>query len=169
MGQISDPLKASYDLSDGVVTIATGGVSEEDARRRARGGDGPSIAWELGHLCQYRAWALGLLGTDAEFLHAQAFGQTADDGAEYPTLDTLRAEFTRLGVELQSALADTPDHVFEAPVENDLHGGKTLLEQFMFFPWHEAYHMGQLSSLRSALGYKPTAQVVMESMEAGEP
>ncbi len=163
MGRISDPLKASYALSDGIVPIAIGGVSEEDAHRRARETDGPSIAWALGHVCQYRAWALGLLGRDATFRYEGAFGRTADDGAAYPALAELRAEFVRLGEALQAALSETADTVFEAPVENDLHGGKTLLDQFMFYPWHEAYHMGQLSSLRSALGYKPTAQVVMEA------
>lgn len=160
---MNTPLMASYGFGDGVVPIATSGVSDEDACRRARGTEGPSIAWEMGHLCQFRVWALGQLGREVEYPFEGVFGDTADDGSEYPSMDKLRAEFARLGEELQSALADLSDETLSAPAGDDIHGGKTFLDQFIFFPWHEAYHLGQLSSLRSAMGYKPTSDIVMEA------
>lgn len=164
---MSIPLMASYRIGDGIVPIATSGIEEEDARRRSRGTEGPSIAWELGHICQYRAWALRQLGREVDYRFEGVFSDAPSDGSDYPTMDELRAEFARLGEEIQSALGELSDEALNAPVEDDLHGAKSILDQFMFFPWHEAYHMGQLSSLRSAMGFKPTSVIVQEGAGTG--
>lgn len=45
---------ASLRTSNMLVPLVLGDLTDDLARRRTRGGDGPSIAWLLGHILDFR-------------------------------------------------------------------------------------------------------------------
>lgn len=41
------------------------------------------------------------------------------------------------------------------------HGEKVLLDTIVFWMWHESYHMGQLGTIRTQLGYPSTSELAV--------
>ncbi len=154
------PFIASFSFSDNIVRIATRDLSDEHARYRSRGGRGPSIAWTLGHLCQFRSTVLGILGAPTETSAATQFGNWASAGDDYPPTSELTDEFLRLGEKLRETLATVPEERFATDQPEDAHGAKSYLERLVFYSWHEAAHLGQVSGLRKEVGLPGTAELV---------
>ena len=80
---------------DGTLRMQTADVSPEDAVRRARGDEGASIAWIVGHLLAFRGFALAACGAGRDNPWAARFStqSPADDGSEYPSLEEMTAEW----------------------------------------------------------------------------
>jgi hypothetical protein len=129
-------------------------VTDEIARKRVRDGGGPSIAWTVGHLLEYRCELLGLLGVERKRPFAVDFTQSgATDGLDYPATAELRAAWEQLQAELTAALESASDDAVRR-VER-VKGTSTelqVLESIVGFAWHEAYHIGALVGLRMSLG-----------------
>ena len=167
MGQLAKPLAAQYRTTDGVLPFALTGVTNEVATTRIRDGHGPSISWTLGHLLHFRHHALGLLGGPKEDSFASFANSSATDGNDYPDVVELRASLGRVGAQLQEQLATiTDEQLGQLSGGAGPHGAKTILDEVVFFAWHEAYHLGTIGSIRPALGLRPTAELVMEAAGA---
>jgi hypothetical protein len=90
-------------------------VNDATSRRRIRDGRGPSIAWELGHLLEYRCELLKLLGVERNRPFPVDFTASgATEGDDYPTTAELRAAWAQLQSELTNA--------FEAASEESVRG-----------------------------------------------
>ncbi len=164
MGQLATPLAAQYRTTDGVLPFALTGVTNEVATTRIRDGQGPSISWTLGHLLHFRHHTLGLLGGPKEDSFASFANSSATDGSDYPDVVELKASLGRVGAQLQERLATITDEQLGQPSSGaGPHGAKTILDEVVFFAWHEAYHLGTIGSIRPALGLRPTAELVMEA------
>ena len=75
-----------------IVTLSLGDLTDSIARRRTRGNKGPSATWTLGHLLESRHRVLRFLGDTSDNPWTVSFGDVpATDGADYPTLDAMRA------------------------------------------------------------------------------
>ncbi len=170
MNPLLESLTGQFRLSNGLMAMVLGDVRQEDAVRRSRGDDGPSITWTVGHLLEYRCRILGLLGRERQHAYASVFdGQPATDGTGYPLLADLLAEWNAVHEDLESALAAAdPDSLLEANEEGGLHGEKRPLDDLVFFTWHEAYHFGALGALRKQLGYPGPAELVMAARATAE-
>ena len=153
------PLTESFSLGDDIIRIATGDLSDEHARHRSRGGKGPSIAWTLGHLCQFRSMVLAMLDTPTETSVGTQFGNWATAGDDYPPVSDLADEFLRLGKTLEEAFANLSEERFDTVEQDDGRGAKSFLQRLVFYAWHEAAHLGQLSALRKEVGLRGTAEL----------
>jgi uncharacterized damage-inducible protein DinB len=162
MDTLVRPIVGLYGLSNNMLATSIRDLSDRDAKTRARGGTGPSIAWTIGHLCHFKILVLGLLGQTRENPFASTFANTpASDGADYASLAELAATFTQLNTELCAALATSAARL-DAPMPGaGPHDEKKVLDTVLFFAWHEAYHIGSIGAMRKEQGRKGLADLVM--------
>lgn len=157
-----------FGTSNFMVPIVLDDLSEADARKRSRGDSGPSIAWTIGHLMHSRVWVLNSLGVARDNPYEEAFGKgAATDGADYPTLVELHAQWDSLDAELMNALADVEEGTLDMVLEEDGHAEQTKRDQVVFFAWHEGYHMGMIGAMRKAMGYPGPAERILAKRAEG--
>jgi uncharacterized damage-inducible protein DinB len=160
MDTLARPIVALYGLSNGILNTGIGDLSDDHAKARSRGGAGPSIAWTIGHLCQYKIKVLELLGHSRENPFGSTFEHAATDGTGYPPLAELAASFSALNSELCAALATAGGRLEEAMPGSGPHNEKRILDTVLFLAWHEAYHIGAIGAIRREQGRKAIAELV---------
>jgi uncharacterized damage-inducible protein DinB len=148
-----------------IMNVVTSDVKEEDARRRARDSEGPSISWIVGHLLRYRYDMMKLLGHERLNSLADTFGSSATNGSDYPDLKVIVAAWNEAVQELDKVIATVGDEQILAKIggAGSPHGEKTVLQSLSFYIWHESYHMGQLGTLRTQWGYRQTSDRAQEA------
>ncbi len=166
---LTTPIADSLKLTDFIMSLVTNDLDDATARRQARDGEGASIAWIIGHLCHYRYELMKLLGHDVPSPFARTFGKEgATDGADYPSVEELRASWMTISKKVAQVLGSATDEQLTAPMgePSSPHGEKSILDTIVFYTWHESYHMGQLGTLRAQFGLTPTATLAMEAAAA---
>jgi uncharacterized damage-inducible protein DinB len=168
MSRTTQTLMGTFGMTDYLMPMVLEDLSDEDARRRARGDEGPSIAWTVGHLLHYRLHVMGLLGRPAqENPYAERFGKAdATGGSDYPTVSELREQWDSVAQDLRALLDATSDEDFDKHGEGP-HAERSLRDQVTFFAWHEGYHMGAIGAQLKALGYLGPAEKVMAARSKG--
>lgn len=164
MGNLAKPIAESLKFTDFIMNLVTGDLKNEDAVRRARGAEGASIAWIVGHLCYGRYILLNLLGAEEENPYADVFGRAgASDGSDYPDISELRRSWNETAEKVRGAMESaTDEQLMSHPATPDSpHGEKVLLDTIVFWMWHESYHMGQLGTIRTQLGYPSTSELAV--------
>jgi len=155
-----------FGMTDYILPMVLEDLPDVDARKRARGDSGPSIAWIVGHLLHYRIHVLGLLGAERDDPWAEKFADAeATDGRDYPTVAELRAAWERVADDLAEVLASMSDADFAKPVDG-AHEEETLRDQLVFFGWHEGYHLGAIGAQLKRLGYSGPADRVRAARRA---
>ena len=169
MHALVEQLAASLGTTNMLVPLVLSDLTDEQARTRTRDGQGPSIAWEMGHLIDYRSAMLKLLGADRAKPFAIDFGTSgATDGADYPTVGELRQVWQELEAALSTALSTVEEEALRRPSgQRGPHGEQSVLDGLVFLMWHEAYHMGALGAIRKAIGLPGPAELVMASRGQG--
>ena len=162
---------ASLRTSNMLVPLVLGDLTDELARRRTRGGDGPSIAWQLGHILDFRCQLITLLGTPKKSPFRVAFAtSSATDGADYPTVAEFRQHWQRIEADLDTALEEAGEATVRGTVESGgFHIGRPVLDAVAFCVFHEAYHVGALGAIRKTLGLPGPAELVMAQAAAQTP
>lgn len=160
MTPILIPLRASLDTTGGILPLVLSDLGEQDARKRVRNGQGPSIAWQVQHMIVSRYKILNLLGSAQECSTAE--GDNTDIAQ---LLRHWREVEQKLGAALESATHET----LQRSVETGPHGEKSALDRVVFLVWHEAYHVGALGGIRKALGFPGPAELVMASVGHRQP
>ncbi len=169
MPTLATPIAESLKFTDFIVPLVLHDLPDDVARRRARGDDGPSIAWIIGHLCHYRLEMMKLLGHDPPNPYADLFGTSgASDGSGYPSIEELKRGWTETSTQIHRALesASDSDLLRSLGGPDTPHGEKKVLDTMVFYMWHESYHMGQLGMLRVQFGLTPTATLAVEAASA---
>ena len=160
-------LTGTFGTTDFLMPLVLDDLTDEDARKRSRGEEGPSIAWMVGHLLHYRHHVMSLLGGDErDNPYAERFGDAgATDGANYPSVAELREQWGALATDFQALLTSKTESEFDETSEG-AHDERSLRDQVAFFAWHEGYHMGALGAQLKAMGYMGPAEKVMAAREA---
>jgi uncharacterized damage-inducible protein DinB len=115
------------------------------------------IAWIMGHVIWTRKQLLRRLGTEwsQPWLDLFARGAKCEDGAGYPSPDTLIDAWRDCSGILAGALDSASDEALAQPAKNgppSLDGKESGIVNFLAI--HETYHLGQASYLRGWLGHK---------------
>ena len=154
---------ASLRTSNMLVPLVLGDLTDELARRRTRDGEGPSIAWLLGHILDFRCQLTTLLGTPKESPFSVGFAtSSATDGADYPTVAEFLQHWKQIEADLEAALEAAGEATIRRTVESGgFHAGRPILDAVAFCVFHEAYHMGALGAVRKTLGLPGPAELVM--------
>lgn len=161
MGPMMQAMAGGLRFSTGTIKLATVDLTEEDARRQLYDDSGPSMAWIIGHLVNFRYRMLGLLGVPRQSPLADSVGDHADNGAGYPALAELLEAWDTVTAELVAASEGVTDEQLLAPPSDTPHGERAIIDAFTFFAWHESYHVGQLGILRARWGYTPIAEMAV--------
>ena len=160
MSGTAETLLGTFGVTDYLIPMVLEDLTDEDARKRARGDEGPSIAWMLGHLLHYRHHVMGLLGVERENTWAERFAHAeATNGSDYPTVAELGEAWARVAEDFAAVMAAKTDVEFAQPA-NGVHDERSLRDQVVFFAWHEGYHMGALGAQLKQLGYLGPAEKV---------
>lgn len=166
MRRTAETLMGTFGMTDYLIPMVLEDVTDEDARKRTRGEEGPSITWIVGHLLHYRHVVMELLGAERDNPWAERFAETeATDGADYPTIAELRDAWEEVADDFADVMCSKTDADFDRPVDGP-HDEQTLRDQIVFFAWHEGYHMGALGAQLKRLGYLGPAEKVMASRRA---
>ena len=166
MSDTAKTLMGTFGTTDYLIPLVLEDLSDDDAKKRSRDGEGPSIVWIIGHLLHYRYYVMSLLDHERVDPHGETFTQTASDGSDYPTIGVLQEQWGALGSDFHAALMSQSEEHWDA-VGTGAHEERSLRDQVIFFAWHEGYHMGALGALRKEMGYPGPAEKVMAAREAG--
>lgn len=170
MSELIRPIKEAVRFSDFFLELLTKDLPNELAVRRSRGTEGASISWVVGHLCQARVEMMKLLRKEIEDPFVEQFERTvpATDGSGYPDIDELRASWQQMSDQLRDVLDSVTDEQLTSalPEAGTPHEEKNVLGILVYIMWHEVYHMGQIGTMRSSLGLKPTIDLAIEYWEA---
>jgi len=142
-------------------------VSNEQAGRRWRDGDGSSIAFLVGHLLSSRYGMLKRLGKVDDNPYAPLFSASTGprDISEYPPLAELAKAWDEAAPRLESAIRSVSDEDLEVPAEGFPAADKTTRGLLMFLAWHESYHVGQIGLMRTEMGLPSVQSRIHEAMQ----
>jgi uncharacterized damage-inducible protein DinB len=159
---ILKPIAASFGTTNFIVGLCLGQMGDQDAKKRVRNGDGPSIAWEAGHMLDHRCKVLKMLGIPKESPYAAMYtAKGASDGADYPEMPDLQLLWEQIHAELLTAIEAATPESLEKMIERGPHGPETTLDAIMFLGWHEAYHVGAMGAICKELGYPGPAELAI--------
>jgi uncharacterized damage-inducible protein DinB len=132
-------------------------LSPEEWFKRPEGATN-HVAWIVGHIIWARTAVLSRLGSQwsAPWLSMFARGEKVDDSAAYPSHDTLMDAWRDVAAALGSALENASDEAMAqpAPQPGPPSADHKISGTIRFLAWHETYHVGQISYVRSLLGHK---------------
>lgn len=156
-----------FKTTDYIMQLNFSDLDQDTAVRRLNGDSGPSIAWEIGHVLFYRFRIIVLLGHEHAFPYEETFEGEAGDGSTYPTLEDFASQWNKIGKVFEAALASATDEQLDGPIPTaGPHDERTMYDLLKFLCWHEAYHMGQLGSIRTHFGMTALSQVAQQQAEA---
>jgi uncharacterized damage-inducible protein DinB len=155
-------LRTGFRTTHHVLTLALADLDDASARRRTRGTGGPSIAWTVGHLLDYRFQVMQLLGVDRESPYTTRFGRTAaTSGDEYPDIASLREQWAAVHADLEAAFDNAASDLLDRPLPGSgAHGERSIRDTLAFLAWHEGYHTGVIGAARKAIGLPGPAELV---------
>ena len=155
-----------YGTTDFLMPLVLDDLSDEDARKRSRGEEGPSIVWTVGHLLHYRIYVVNLRGEERTNPYEERFGNAAaSEGSDYPSVAELREAWPSVGDDFRNTLASKSEEDLDYVSEGGAHDQRSLRDQVVFFAWHEGYHVGALGAIRKSLGLLGPAEKVMALRE----
>ena len=162
---MSRTITESMKFTDFIMSLVTGDVSNDVATRRARGDEGASISWVVGHLIRHRYRMMGLLGSERVDPFGEKFADGATDGSDYPNIAELRETWNAIAAESLAVVEAASDELLLSSLggADSPHGEKQILDTAVFLMWHESYHMGQLGTIRTQFGLTPTATLAVEA------
>jgi hypothetical protein len=143
---------------------ALDGVSDEQGLVRLNG-DGNHLRWIAGHLTVIRYRLARRYGAQIEdYPHLDKYvlkdvpvppnARALDTNIEYPTVKQIHDQWNYVSPLLWDAVAKlTPEELntelkFKSPL------GNAVIDSIAFTVMHEAYHVGQMSIIRKAIGHK---------------
>lgn len=160
-------MKSLFGTTDFLIPLVLGDLTDDQAKTRSRGGDGPSIAWIVGHMLDFRYRMMNLLGAERQSPYAAAFGQTgATDGSGYPSVSELQDAWRSVAEELYAVMDGVTEGDLDGPVQGGPHGEEAVRDKASFLVWHEAYHLGALGAVRKSIGQPGPAEKVLAMMES---
>lgn len=161
-------IHGSFRFTSNLVPLALSDLSDEDSVKRSRGGEGPSVAWTIGHLLHYRYLTMQLLGVGDENPYEKDFAsEGATNGSGYPSVADLRTQWADVQDRLDQVFAAATDDTLQQPAPAPGgHGEQKVIDSLTFFMWHESYHMGGVSAIRKDVGLPGIAELVMARMAA---
>jgi hypothetical protein len=148
------PLAVIFSINDRLISRSLDGVEEGELWRRTTEQNNP-LLWIVGHVVQTRADAMKLFGASYDTGWGTLFarGAALQDPSRYPALAAVvetRSNVTSAWLDALAALS--AERLASPATGPQLPNAKTVADQVGFFAMHEAYHVGQLSYIRKALG-----------------
>lgn len=162
------PVLTQFRFNSSLLSIGLSDLTDADAGRRLRGGEGSSISYIVGHISSSRHGLMKLMGAAADNPFAELYGADvgSKDASAYPPVAELRAGWDDGSEKLHAALEALTD---EDALAGDAGGfptpDQTLRGRLSFVAWHESYHIGQVGLLRTEMGYPSMRKMLSASRQ----
>lgn len=126
------------------------------------------LTWIAGHLVNNRYFLASQLGAQKEFAYMQTFtdfnappphNRALAPSVNYPAIDSLSANWQEISPLLLDGLNNVTAEKMAEKFAFRLPTGDDFAALLSFFASHEAYHIGQMSTIRRFLGLGPMAFV----------
>ena len=144
-------LSGLFKFNDQLFYEKIGNLSDDQALDRVSASANP-IIWIAGHLTNSRVHVLELLGVKNEHEWAQLFKDGYDQEIDYPKLSTLKDVWKQTSEEIFPRLDRLTEEELNQDIGYDLpHGVKALRGGLVFWLYHEAWHLGQISYIRKCM------------------
>lgn len=128
-------------------------TTDKVAANKRLSGDVNPILWLAGHLLNSRKYLLELLGEKQELPYEAMFRAKYDPTATYPSMDEIKKAWVSISDALFAKMEQATDEQYAQPVDWNLpNGDKTVRGAFLFYSYHEGWHMGQVAYARKAMG-----------------
>jgi len=157
------PVIAQLKLNTNLFNNVLKGVDDSLACKQIAG-QVNHLTWIAGHLVNNRYFLASQLGIVKEFEYKDTFtdftapppfNRALSASVEYPAISTLSAKWAEISPLLVDAVAGVTEEKMAEPFFIQLPTGNTMEALFSFFTSHEAYHVGQMSTIRRYLGLGP--------------
>jgi uncharacterized damage-inducible protein DinB len=145
----------NYNMNADFLKKNVEGLTDEEWLRRPEGAAN-HILWIVGHLCWVRSFILKQLGEEWSKPWFAHFGRGSklDDSAAYPTPEEARLAWDESSARLNATLESVSDDALAAPaIQGPPSADGKMSGVINFLAYHETYHIGQISYLRSWLGH----------------
>ena len=111
------------------------------------------ILWLTGHLLNSRKYLLDLFGDPIELDSETKFREKYDPSAQYPSMSELSQAWASISDKFLEKMEQASDDHFIKEIDWDLpNNDKTVRGAFLFYVYHEAWHLGQIAHAREGLG-----------------
>ena len=153
-----EPLILQLEGSGALVATAIEDLTPEAWQTRLGDGTANHAAFIALHLLDVRCFMLRALGEEAHhpFEEQTRNARRLEDIVEFPGRDVILAAWQDVGTRFRPVLeAVTREWLVEPAPHRFPIGDETRLGMLAFLVQHEAYHLGQLGLIRSALGFPP--------------
>lgn len=126
---------------------------DDDTARRIVVDNTNPVLWLTGHLLNSRKYLLDLFGDVYELPWEMKFREKYDPSAEYPTMAEMKDAFVTISNTLVEKMQQASDDHFTKTIDWDLpNKDKTVRGAFLFYAYHEAWHLGQIAFARKGMG-----------------
>lgn len=134
-------------FNDRVATI------DEDISNKVIGENFTSIKWMSGHLINSRVFILSLVGGSYDFPFAEICKGKFEEDKEYPSMTELLAQWTAINEKLDAAFANLTEEQLNTEIEfKPPCDDPTVRGALIFLLYHEAFHLGQITSIKRNQG-----------------
>jgi hypothetical protein len=119
-----------------------------------------SIHWLVGHIAGARRMLCGVLGMHddlgmMEWSEHFNRGKPPENMARWPDVPFLLSDMCEVGEKLCEHISSmAPEEAETAVTEKGWAEDTRIWHAIGFFAWHEAYHIGQIGTVRRLLGYE---------------
>ncbi len=151
MQSFLEPTIELYKLNNRLFEKAVNQLKDPDAERVVIKSL-PPINWIAGHICQTRYHIFTLLGNNLKFDEEKLFSYGYDPDKTYPGFSQVKKASLKIAEALPNQMSSAKDELLSKPLNYKLpHGTNNVGGAILFFSYHEAWHMGQISSICRAL------------------
>lgn len=153
-----EPLILQLEGSGALVATAIEDLTPDAWETRLGNGTVNHAAFIALHLLDVRCFILRALGEDAhhDFEERTRSARTLEGIAEYPNRDVILEAWGDVSERFRPALETVTAEWLDEPAPHRFPiGDETRLGMLAFLVQHEAYHLGQLGMIRTALGFPP--------------
>jgi uncharacterized damage-inducible protein DinB len=144
----------NYNMNADFLKKNVEGLTDEEWLRRPAAAN--HLLWIVGHVCWTRSMLLKRLGDDWSkpwFSHF-ARGAKLDESAAYPTPEEVRLTLDESTERLKAAMESVSEEALATPSTQGPPSADGKVSGVVnFLAFHETYHVGQASYLRSWLGH----------------
>jgi uncharacterized damage-inducible protein DinB len=145
----------SYNQNADFLKKNVAGLSDEEWISRPTG-SANHLLWIVGHICWARSALLKRMGEEWSKPWFSLFvrGAKLDESAAYPTPAEAMAAWDESSARLNAAMESVSEELLAAPSTQGPPSADGRVSGVVnFLAYHETYHVGQASYLRSCLGY----------------